>query len=246
MFLINQNINLSSYIAVILTIIVALMMYNAFIKKDPVIEGMANVSGVTYEALQSLASMYNSGKLKVSELEVTGSSKLNGIVTCNNNLHVNGKSTLNNMVTCNNELKIINGGGAWGTHFNYQNKGETYIRGTVINLDKDNNKNGNIKINGNLTTLNNLHVNGNSRIIGNNDVDGTISFKQKVKLDIANPQGNGNVMKLICTDHTSNNLLIGPQNGGKGYHIALDGGDNYYFNAPGRRYGNNRDDGIWG
>jgi len=76
-----MKFTLDLYIAVILTIISLLMIYN-FFKKDPVIEGMANVSGVTYEALQSLASMYKEGKLKVSELEVTGPATINGHITC--------------------------------------------------------------------------------------------------------------------------------------------------------------------
>tara|TARA_Y100000780_G_C13688585_1_gene418614 strand:+ start:3251 stop:4027 length:777 start_codon:yes stop_codon:yes gene_type:complete len=74
-----KNLNLTQ---ILLIILILFLTYIHFIKKDPVIEGMANVSGVTYEALQTLASMYNSGKLKVSELEVTGPATINGHITC--------------------------------------------------------------------------------------------------------------------------------------------------------------------
>ena len=136
-----MKFTLDLYIAVILTIISLLMIYN-FIKKDPVIEGMANVSGVTYEALQSLASMYKEGKLKVSDLEVTGNTTLHGLTTVKN------------------ELAIVNGGGIFGTHFNHQNKGGTYIRGTFINLDKAYNTDGKIYINGDLNVSGISNING--------------------------------------------------------------------------------------
>ena len=238
-----MKFTLDLYIAVILTIISLLMIYN-FIKKDPVIEGMANVSGVTYEALQSLASMYKEGKLKVSDLEVTGNTTLHGLTTVKN------------------ELAIVNGGGIFGTHFNHQNKGGTYIRGTFINLDKAYNTDGKIYINGDLnvsgiSNINGLTVKENARFnkvldvhdrlwVKNRIDTGVLELNNKITFETVNPQGHGDVLKLISRHNSSNHLLLGPQNGGAGYHIALGQGKAYYFNKEGRIYGGNRDDRIWG
>jgi len=175
-----MKFTLDLYIAVILTIISLLMIYN-FIKKDPVIEGMANVSGVTYEALQSLASMYKEGKLKVSELEVTGNTTLNGLTTVKNELEVTGNTTLHGLTTVNNELVIVNGGGIFNTHFNHQNKGGTYIRGIFINLDKANNTGGKIYINGDLNVSGTLDVNEHTNFNKNVDVHDKLWVKNGIK-----------------------------------------------------------------
>jgi len=107
-----KNLNLTQ---ILLIILILFLIYVHFIKKDPVIEGMANVSGVTYEALQSLASMYKEGKLKVSELEVTGPATISGVTSEAlqslasiykegklkvYELEVTGPATINGRITC--------------------------------------------------------------------------------------------------------------------------------------------------
>jgi Tfp pilus assembly major pilin PilA len=236
-----KNLNLTQILIIIL---ILFLIYVHFIKKDPVIEGMANVSGVTYEALQSLASMYKEGKLKVSDLEVTGNTTLHGLTTVKN------------------ELAIVNGGGIFGTHFNHQNKGGTYIRGTFINLDKAYNTDGKIYINGDLNVSGISNINGltvkenanfnkvlnvHDRLWAKNRIDtGVLQLNNKIRFETANPQGHGDVLKLISKHHSKNYLLLGPQNSGDGYHITLGQGKAYYFNKEGRIYGGNRDDRIWG
>ena len=65
----------------------------------------------------------------------------NGVDIFNNNLTVNGISNFNNqsnfkkMVNIDNaELRVVNKSRGT-THFNYQNKGENYIRGSKLNID---------------------------------------------------------------------------------------------------------------
>ena len=213
-----KNLNLTQ---ILLIILILFLIYVHFVKKDPVIEGMANVSGVTYEALQSLASMYKEGKLKVSELEVTGPATINGHITCkgggdfsasvvpqrylfsdyesggkklrvgnpwgvpgiyaesghlaigskDGDIYCGGKDRNNissrlfsaelaaykggveyahlgygdhnrflKKVIVDNELQILNKETNGNTHFNYQNKGDTYIRGKNIFLTNNNHK----------------------------------------------------------------------------------------------------------
>jgi len=123
-----MKFTLDLYIAVILTIISLLMIYN-FFKKDPVIEGMANVSGVTYEALQSLASMYKEGKLKVSELEVTGPATINGHITCKGGGDFSASGVANRYLFSDYESggKKLRVGNPWGVPGIYSEGGHLAI-----------------------------------------------------------------------------------------------------------------------
>jgi hypothetical protein len=67
-----------------LIILILILIYIHFIKQVPILEGMT----VNPEALANLSSMYKNGKLKVSELEVTGNIKANDIKA--NNIKAKG------------------------------------------------------------------------------------------------------------------------------------------------------------
>ncbi|MBA42938.1 MAG: hypothetical protein CMF62_02875 [Magnetococcales bacterium] len=79
------------YIQIGILLITIYLLY----KKNIIVEGMTN--SVNPEALANLSAMYNNGKLKVSELEVTGRSNLKGGIngtTVHGGLDVTGRSNL--------------------------------------------------------------------------------------------------------------------------------------------------------
>ena len=261
-----MKFTLDLYIAVILTIISLLMIYN-FFKKDPVIEGMANVSGVTYEALQSLASMYKEGKLKVSELEVTGPATINGHITCKGGGDFSASEVAKRYLFSDYESggKKLRVGNPWGVpgiyseggHLAMGSKdGDIYCGGKNYNHTSGRLFSAELNVSG-YTNINGLTVKENAifnkvldvhdRLWVKNRIDtGVLELNNKITFETVNPQGHGDVLKLISRHNSSNHLLLGPQNGGAGYHIALGQGKAYYFNKEGRIYGGNRDDRIWG
>ena len=115
-----KSFNLKSYTTIILILIILMFVYKIFIKKDPVIEGMATVSGVTYEALQNISSMYKNNKLKISELEVTGKATINGQTDMNGILNVNNRAWIKNNLNIEGDT-AINGHATFNNQVNFNN-----------------------------------------------------------------------------------------------------------------------------
>jgi hypothetical protein len=90
---------------VIFIIIIILLLYKIYLVEEKADSGnSSNIgtdaienfggTGASIEALQNLASMYESGDFKVTNLEVTGESTLNGDVTMNGNTTIKGNGTI--------------------------------------------------------------------------------------------------------------------------------------------------------
>ena len=111
---------------------------------------------------------YQRHKKSYSTNKFSGHVSMAGIT---GNLQVNGECTFNKMVKMKNaELRIDNGlnGKNGATHFNYQNKGKNYIRGTNLSIDTSNTQiTKGIAVIYKLDIAKTLHVNGSSILKGN-------------------------------------------------------------------------------
>ena len=171
---------------IIITIIVYSQIFRGECK-----EHATNISNVDVEALRNLSSMFNSGKLKVSSLEVTGNIKGETLdITKNGTIGPTMIGALNG----NNDYACISHKSHGLKAPNYALvqtiKGETFInsasnKGVNIqgNINMDNlNVKGKFNAKGSLTVDGGLDVKDSLTVDGNLDVKGitsTTAFKQK-------------------------------------------------------------------
>ena len=119
--------NLSNCKDLLIVFLIVLTLFNTYhIVNTKKKEHMSNLNQINAEALHNIASLYNTKKLVIDNLEVLNN------VTVNGNALVRGSfqsSTLkaNDLIT-GKRLNLIDGPKG-NTHFNYGNKGDNYIRG---------------------------------------------------------------------------------------------------------------------
>ena len=82
----------SDYIIIFLLIVIAVLLVKRRYSK------FEHMSNVDVEALRNLSSMYNEGKLKVTELEVTGKTDIDGVLKVKE-LKVTGKTDIDGVLT---------------------------------------------------------------------------------------------------------------------------------------------------
>lgn len=120
------------------------MFIKYFISKNNNFEHMASID----EAIQNVASIYNQANMKVSSLQTTGNTNVDGVLKVGGDININGNSNTSGLTTVNKGIYTKGGsaGGGAQTHFPYEN-GENYIRG-VTNVDGLINANQGLKIQG--------------------------------------------------------------------------------------------------
>jgi hypothetical protein len=176
---ITQNIH---KILLVLCVVIIILVYKlciveqklANIEKNNVVETMADTSGINTEALATLSSMYENGKLKITDLEVTNNLTVDGSTTTKtlgvdqgivaNSIRSNtgywfgktGNTSLTthkspNWINVNTSLQQTNGG--W---FNMSNVSAGNIHTTALEAR------GNVSVGNNLTATN-IEANGSMR-----------------------------------------------------------------------------------
>ena len=184
---------------------------------------------VDLEAIRNLSTVAT--KLQEGKLTIPGNLKITGNLDVAGKLDVNKKVTLKNELQINQQKTAANPSG-WGTHFNYLNKGENYIRGNLMTKDK-------------VIVEHELQGNGyikaqNFKASGNVYADHWIQGKHLKSLKDSWVDGKLTTGNLKVNDHTSTKRLdiVNPSGSNGGTHFNyLNKGTNYlrgkqsYFDA---------------
>lgn len=181
------------------------------------------------EAIRNLSTVAT--KLQKGKLTIPGNIKITGNLDVAGKLDVNKKVTLKNELQINQQKTAANPSG-WGTHFNYLNKGENYIRGNLMTKDK-------------VIVEHELQGNGyikakNFKASGNVYADHWIQGKHLKSLKDSWVDGKLTTGNLKVNDHTSTKRLdiVNPSGSNGGTHFNYNNeGVNYlrgkrsYFDA---------------
>ena len=157
----EMNDGIKAYVMIMATILILWM----FTTKD-MIEGLdTDVQNLSYEAIQNIASMYNNGTMKVTNLEVSGNAKINGNATIGGNTAITGSLTSNDATIGkwhirDNRIGMPGGADIW----NSANQND-YIH--IYEYDKNTFRNNGIAANNFWETdnsLSNKYIHNNSNI----------------------------------------------------------------------------------
>ena len=151
---------------------------------------MTDTYKVDIDAIRNLSTVAN--KLQEGGLTIPGDLKVTGKLTVEKDASLKKNLTVDNNTVVNKDLYVkdhtsskrldvrnnesVNG--RWGTHFNWNNTGDNYIRGNLIQDQGDNTVNANITVNGNITSSGNVHATGNMTTDSNLTVAEKGTFKR--------------------------------------------------------------------